>query len=60
MPAPHRVHIRVAEAAGIHRRSACGAALPFALPRRELMTWTKPQYQDFRFGFEITMYVKNR
>jgi len=24
------------------------------------MTWSKPQYQDFRFGFEITMYIKHR
>ncbi|MDG0864587.1 pyrroloquinoline quinone precursor peptide PqqA [Pelomonas aquatica] len=24
------------------------------------MTWTTPAYQDFRFGFEITMYVAAR
>jgi pyrroloquinoline quinone biosynthesis protein A len=25
-----------------------------------LMTWTTPTAADFRFGFEITMYVANR
>ncbi|MRV73195.1 pyrroloquinoline quinone precursor peptide PqqA [Duganella sp. FT92W] len=24
------------------------------------MQWTKPQYTDLRFGFEITMYILNR
>ncbi|WP_119154613.1 pyrroloquinoline quinone precursor peptide PqqA [Caldimonas tepidiphila] len=24
------------------------------------MKWTKPQYQDLRFGFEITMYIAAR
>ncbi|WP_140625922.1 pyrroloquinoline quinone precursor peptide PqqA [Methylibium rhizosphaerae] len=24
------------------------------------MAWTKPQYQDLRFGFEITMYISTR
>ncbi|HEV8312997.1 MAG TPA: pyrroloquinoline quinone precursor peptide PqqA [Ideonella sp.] len=24
------------------------------------MKWTKPQYQDLRFGFEITMYISAR
>jgi coenzyme PQQ precursor peptide PqqA len=24
------------------------------------MTWQTPQASDFRFGFEITMYVANR
>lgn len=24
------------------------------------MTWTKPAYVDYRFGFEITMYIANR
>lgn len=28
--------------------------------RRLTMTWTTPQAQDFRFGFEITMYVSAR
>jgi coenzyme PQQ precursor peptide PqqA len=28
--------------------------------RRTFMKWTKPQYQDFRFGFEITMYISAR
>ncbi|WP_416136270.1 pyrroloquinoline quinone precursor peptide PqqA [Aquabacterium sp. A7-Y] len=24
------------------------------------MQWSKPQYQDLRFGFEITMYIAAR
>jgi coenzyme PQQ precursor peptide PqqA len=24
------------------------------------MQWTKPEYTDLRFGFEITMYIANR
>ncbi|RJG04150.1 pyrroloquinoline quinone precursor peptide PqqA [Noviherbaspirillum sedimenti] len=24
------------------------------------MQWTKPEFTDWRFGFEITMYIANR
>ncbi|HAT33340.1 MAG TPA: pyrroloquinoline quinone precursor peptide PqqA [Janthinobacterium sp.] len=24
------------------------------------MTWSKPEFIDLRFGFEITMYIANR
>ncbi|WP_372871111.1 pyrroloquinoline quinone precursor peptide PqqA [Paenalcaligenes niemegkensis] len=24
------------------------------------MKWSKPAYVDYRFGFEITMYIANR
>jgi len=24
------------------------------------MTWSKPEFTDWRFGFEITMYIANR
>jgi len=24
------------------------------------MQWSKPEFTDFRFGFEITMYIFNR
>ncbi|QBI05089.1 pyrroloquinoline quinone precursor peptide PqqA [Pseudoduganella sp. SL102] len=24
------------------------------------MTWSKPEFTDLRFGFEITMYIANR
>jgi len=24
------------------------------------MQWTKPEFSDLRFGFEITMYIANR
>ncbi len=29
------------------------------LMRRDIM-WTKPEYSDMRFGFEVTMYICNR
>jgi coenzyme PQQ precursor peptide PqqA len=28
--------------------------------RRPIMTWSKPEFTDLRFGFEITMYISNR
>jgi coenzyme PQQ precursor peptide PqqA len=37
-----------------HRNNPCGN------PRRPCMTWTTPTATDFRFGFEITMYVAAR
>ena len=30
------------------------------LTQENAMTWQTPQAQDFRFGFEITMYVAAR
>ncbi|HYD61288.1 MAG TPA: pyrroloquinoline quinone precursor peptide PqqA [Noviherbaspirillum sp.] len=24
------------------------------------MQWTKPEFSDLRFGFEVTMYIANR
>ncbi len=24
------------------------------------MAWTKPEFTDLRFGFEVTMYIANR
>lgn len=34
---------------------------PFVRPPQEMnMIWQTPQAQDFRFGFEITMYVAAR
>jgi len=35
--------------------------IPHHFNRQETtMEWTRPQYQDLRFGFEITMYISNR
>lgn len=34
--------------------------LAISIHRRFLMQWTTPQALDFRFGFEITMYVAAR
>jgi coenzyme PQQ precursor peptide PqqA len=28
--------------------------------RKLKLTWTKPEYKDLRFGFEVTMYILNR
>jgi coenzyme PQQ precursor peptide PqqA len=30
------------------------------LTKETIMQWTKPEYTDLRFGFEITMYILNR
>jgi coenzyme PQQ precursor peptide PqqA len=35
-------------------------AHPALQPKGDPMTWTTPQACDFRFGFEITMYVAAR
>jgi coenzyme PQQ precursor peptide PqqA len=29
-------------------------------PLGQIMLWTKPEFEDLRFGFEITMYVATR
>jgi coenzyme PQQ precursor peptide PqqA len=28
--------------------------------RRSIMSWSKPEFIDWRFGFEITLYIANR
>ena len=41
--------------------SACIDSLnPMDTSKETSMTWSKPRYQDFRFGFEITMYISAR
>jgi pyrroloquinoline quinone biosynthesis protein A len=30
------------------------------LLKETTMAWTKPEFTDWRFGFEITMYIANR
>jgi coenzyme PQQ precursor peptide PqqA len=35
-------------------------APPISNQRRLIMTWTKPEFIDWRFGFEITLYIANR
>jgi pyrroloquinoline quinone biosynthesis protein A len=29
-------------------------------PQRRITMWTKPEYTEMRFGFEVTMYIANR
>jgi coenzyme PQQ precursor peptide PqqA len=29
-------------------------------PLEGKMAWTKPEFTDLRFGFEVTMYICNR
>jgi coenzyme PQQ precursor peptide PqqA len=31
-----------------------------AQPKEIVMQWSKPSFQDIRFGFEITMYIATR
>jgi pyrroloquinoline quinone biosynthesis protein A len=28
--------------------------------KETIMTWSKPEFIDWRFGFEITLYIANR
>jgi pyrroloquinoline quinone biosynthesis protein A len=28
--------------------------------QKEIAMWTKPEYTEMRFGFEVTMYIANR
>ena len=34
--------------------------MPGALPHQEIHMWTKPEYTEMRFGFEVTMYIASR
>lgn len=34
--------------------------LPITSSRRPIMAWSKPEFIDWRFGFEITLYIANR
>jgi coenzyme PQQ precursor peptide PqqA len=33
---------------------------PIRLPTRRDAMWTKPEFTEMRFGFEVTMYIYNR
>jgi pyrroloquinoline quinone biosynthesis protein A len=35
-------------------------ALTTRNPVEQAMAWTKPEFCDIRFGFEITLYIANR
>ena len=32
----------------------------FLVDTQEKIMWTKPRYEEMRFGFEVTMYIANR
>jgi coenzyme PQQ precursor peptide PqqA len=32
----------------------------YLLFKETAMQWSKPEFIDFRFGFEITLYIANR
>jgi coenzyme PQQ precursor peptide PqqA len=34
--------------------------LPPEPTKRTIAMWTKPEYTEMRFGFEVTMYIANR
>ena len=38
-----------------HAASSCQL-----LRSASMKTWTKPEYKDLRFGFEVTMYINNK
>ncbi|PIL40280.1 pyrroloquinoline quinone precursor peptide PqqA [Massilia psychrophila] len=38
----------------------CNRNVHLKLMRRLIMAWSKPEFTDLRFGFEITMYIANR
>lgn len=68
-PAPPR---RIAQGMDIaFPRMTAGRAVRRELPiraiaaaqlhlRRPTMAWSKPEFIDWRFGFEITLYIANR
>ena len=35
-------------------------ATPTGPWHEEVCMWTKPEYTEMRFGFEVTMYIANR
>jgi coenzyme PQQ precursor peptide PqqA len=37
-----------------------GSTSPAAIFNLEVHMWTKPEYTEMRFGFEVTMYIFNR
>jgi coenzyme PQQ precursor peptide PqqA len=41
------------------RRESVPAGQP-SHTKETIMQWTKPEFTDLRFGFEITMYIFNR
>lgn len=40
--------------------SAALGSGPDKPPKRSFAMWTKPEYTEMRFGFEVTMYIANR
>ncbi len=57
MPGRHASCVVVVERREIHS----SRLIPLITPTKEtIMQWTKPEYTDLRFGFEITMYILNR
>ncbi|MGH8719771.1 MAG: pyrroloquinoline quinone precursor peptide PqqA [Burkholderiales bacterium] len=34
--------------------------LKLSNPKETIMAWSKPEFTDMRFGFEVTMYIFNR
>jgi coenzyme PQQ precursor peptide PqqA len=37
-----------------------GGRSRFSLCKEAVMAWTKPEFLELRFGFEVTMYIWNR
>jgi coenzyme PQQ precursor peptide PqqA len=39
---------------------AIGTSKSILFLRRSMMAWSKPEFIDWRFGFEITLYIAKR
>ncbi|WP_220461563.1 pyrroloquinoline quinone precursor peptide PqqA [Rugamonas apoptosis] len=37
-----------------------GRSINLPIFKETAMQWSKPEFIDFRFGFEITLYIANR
>jgi pyrroloquinoline quinone biosynthesis protein A len=47
----------IADSSLTARRRVAPTYSPF---KETTMTWSKPEFIDWRFGFEITLYIANR
>jgi len=48
------------ESVGSNKRLFPAAKLTQTLSFLEKTMWTKPEFTEMRFGFEVTMYIANR
>jgi coenzyme PQQ precursor peptide PqqA len=51
---------RVHDQNGLRSVAASTAALTLSIDLEDCTMWTKPEFTEMRFGFEVTMYIYNR